>query len=357
MHAVQAYNGARLLAYEDALFTCMGNVLRRIEPKTGETSWAVQLPEPGAGQQQLMPSPPVVAGGCLFVAACDGRVLRVDPDRGDVLASYHVGGTLSSEPVIADGMIWLGTQSGYLVGVPTGDARYTGWYQAGGNAAHTSSPDQIAGADRRSYQPAGRVVQLVSEIQAQSRPVLLVVGGSTNTSGSHAAARRYGMNSLEEVGLVQSAANTLDHPLVKRQLPSYHVVEIATVEFWSLIRELGLTIPESVRGKQIHFLVLAADGHLADVVTRTEGSVLGRILARTVPGKTATPAGHLPFAGGAQADDERRAADLLRLAKNLMGKNPAAARRRLQALLAAYPETQAAADARELLQGGAGQGK
>jgi outer membrane protein assembly factor BamB len=78
-----------------------------------------------------------VAGGKLFLATRDGQLLRIDPLDGQITGRIKLRSPAASQPVIADGRIFVGTTTGGLVVVNTGDPAITGWNQWGGNAARS----------------------------------------------------------------------------------------------------------------------------------------------------------------------------------------------------------------------------
>lgn len=66
-----------------------------------------------------------------------GRALRLDPRSGKPTATYAVGSPIRSQPVVADGWIYVGTEDGKLVAIDTKDPSITGWPTWGGNAQRT----------------------------------------------------------------------------------------------------------------------------------------------------------------------------------------------------------------------------
>jgi hypothetical protein len=73
------------------------------------------------------------AGRSILLATAAGNVLRMEPDSGDVTATYRLGqGQLSSQPIVHDGWIYAGTAGGSLVGYDTGQPELTGWEMLGG---------------------------------------------------------------------------------------------------------------------------------------------------------------------------------------------------------------------------------
>ena len=62
---------------------------------------------------------------------------RLDPESGEVVQRWAVGGPVRSQPVIEGGWIYVGTENGRLVGIDTKNPAFTGWATWGGDAART----------------------------------------------------------------------------------------------------------------------------------------------------------------------------------------------------------------------------
>jgi outer membrane protein assembly factor BamB len=135
---MQAFQGSRILNYNNANYNCMGDELINTDPKDGKVRWSVKVKGDLAKQGGHLAAPPAAAGGQLFLATVEGEVLQVDPDKGTVTKTYKVGAPIRSQPAIEGGHIYVGTQDGRVVCINTGDARFTGWATWGANMAHTN---------------------------------------------------------------------------------------------------------------------------------------------------------------------------------------------------------------------------
>ena len=103
----------------------------------GKTLWSYKLS--GNLQQQggFLGTAPLAAGSSILLATLDGKVLRLDQKSGKQVASYAVAAPVRSQPVVADGWIYVGTEDGKLVAIDTKDKSITGWPTWGGNAQRT----------------------------------------------------------------------------------------------------------------------------------------------------------------------------------------------------------------------------
>ena len=142
---MQQYSGNRPLLTQNALYCGLGGKLLRIGPTTGEIEWSVDLTpgeearlDPAAEERQPLyqPTTPVVmAADELIVATRSGKILRIDPEDGDILHTYDAGAPILSEPIVTSGYILAGTATGELIGINTGNPNLTGRHQLGNNAA------------------------------------------------------------------------------------------------------------------------------------------------------------------------------------------------------------------------------
>jgi outer membrane protein assembly factor BamB len=83
---------------------------------------------------------PLAAGDHVLLGTLQGQVLQRDPKTGTSTASYPVGSPIRSQPVVADGWIYVGTDDGKRVAINTRDPSITGWPTWGGNAQRTGIP-------------------------------------------------------------------------------------------------------------------------------------------------------------------------------------------------------------------------
>jgi outer membrane protein assembly factor BamB len=138
---LQAFQGSRILYYNDRNFNCMGDEVACTDPTTGKDKWRFKLDGDLKKEGGFLAAPPALAGGQLFLTTLNGEVLRVDPDTGKLTQKYKVGSQIRFQPAVESGKIYVGTQNGKVVCIDTGDKKFTGWPCWGGNAAHTGLPE------------------------------------------------------------------------------------------------------------------------------------------------------------------------------------------------------------------------
>jgi outer membrane protein assembly factor BamB len=76
-----------------------------LDAATGANQWM---------SPEKMSSDPVVAGGLLYFGTFDGYVCALDVTTGVVKWFYWDGGTVGSGPAVADGMLYYGSMLGRL---------------------------------------------------------------------------------------------------------------------------------------------------------------------------------------------------------------------------------------------------
>jgi hypothetical protein len=331
-------------------------MLRRVDTVSGQTDWTLDLPRPAAANWFHAPFPPVAAGGCLFVATCQNKVLRVDPRTGRVLQTYDVGEPVSSEPVVSDGYVWVGTRTGKVVGVSAGDARFTGWHQVGGNPGRTGTPAGFVDSFQPQQQPVGRIGKLLAEVRRQQRPTIMAVGRLSKNAPSKvddAVRALFG----DSTGGASGPSDVLDDPQIRPLVESFQVVDVSLQDVLALLWVLDRERLDRFYVKRPRFVVFSGDGEVLSLVFSSDRSTVRRVLTRAVQseGLAAPPPADTSTVRTARdvlsepVDDERRASGLLRIAHNLMERNPQAAVQRLERIVDEYPESQAAATAKRLL--------
>jgi outer membrane protein assembly factor BamB len=141
---MQAFQGSRLLNYNNRNFNCMGDEVVCSDPQSGKALWTYKLGGDLRKEGGFLAAPPAAAGGQLFLTTLKGEVLQMNPADGTVTKTYKVGSQVRFQPAIDAGRIYIGTQDGRVVCIDTGDLQVTGWPCWGGNAAHTGLPGEKA---------------------------------------------------------------------------------------------------------------------------------------------------------------------------------------------------------------------
>ena len=135
--SIQSFQGSRVVKLRDRNVNTMGDEVIATDSETGKTLWSYKLA--GQLQQQggFLGTAPLAAGASVLFGTLGGDVVRLDQKSGKVVATYAAGAPIRSQPVVANGWIYVGTADGRLVAIDTKDPTVTGWSTWGGNAQRT----------------------------------------------------------------------------------------------------------------------------------------------------------------------------------------------------------------------------
>lgn len=135
--SMQGFQGSRIVKLADRSVNTMGDEVIATDSETGKTLWSYKLS--GQLQQQggFLGTAPLAAGASILFGTLGGDVVRLDQRSGKVVATYPVGRPVRSQPVVANGWIYVGTDDGRLVAIDTKDPTVTGWPTWGGNPQRT----------------------------------------------------------------------------------------------------------------------------------------------------------------------------------------------------------------------------
>ena len=138
---MQAYQGSRILNVDKRNFAVMGDEIVCNDSASGKKIWTQKLSGDMEKAGGFIGTPPVAAGGNIFVGTLSGKIRQLDPESGKVVKTYEVGAPIRFQPAVQNGMIYVGTQDGKLVAIDTKDPKFTGWPMWGGDAAHSGFRD------------------------------------------------------------------------------------------------------------------------------------------------------------------------------------------------------------------------
>src|SRR5262249_2077909 len=124
--SMQGFQGSRVVHLTDKTVNTMGDEVIATDNETGKGVWEDNLAG-SARQGGFLGTAPLAAGNHILLATLKGDVLRLDPSSGKTTATYPVGSPVRSQPVVADGWIYVGTEDGKLIAIDTKDRSITGW--------------------------------------------------------------------------------------------------------------------------------------------------------------------------------------------------------------------------------------
>ena len=93
--------------------------ITRLDAKTGDFIWAVQLPgyldkDSTRTKEIVAHHGPILAGGRLIVASSDGKLRQFDPTSGNELLSIRIPGGATTAPIVSDGTLYVVSKRGEL---------------------------------------------------------------------------------------------------------------------------------------------------------------------------------------------------------------------------------------------------
>jgi len=140
VHGLWSYQGSKPLMYQGRLFSSMGDAIVCVDAQTEQVVWKKQFTakkaKPEADLLDSTLSPPALANGKAFVGTGSGDVVCMSAATGEVLWSASVGEPIAFQPAVAQGRVYVSTETGNLFGLETGDPADDGWLMWGANAAH-----------------------------------------------------------------------------------------------------------------------------------------------------------------------------------------------------------------------------
>ncbi len=131
-----AYQGSRPVVKDKRIYNAMGNEVQCLDIKSGKKLWSnkYDLKEEGIGGRVF--APPAYANNKLFFGSGAGDVYCIKEKDGKVMWKEKVDGSISFQPAIVKGMVFISCDNGVLYCINTGDTKDDGWYMWGGNSEH-----------------------------------------------------------------------------------------------------------------------------------------------------------------------------------------------------------------------------
>jgi len=132
-----AYQGSRPVIKNGYSYNAMGNEIQALDIDSGKQKWSKKyddISEEGIGGRVF--SPPSYANAKLFLGSGSGEIFCLREKDGKVLWQEKIDASISFQPAVANGMVFVSCDNGMLYGINTGDTKDDGWYMWGGNSEH-----------------------------------------------------------------------------------------------------------------------------------------------------------------------------------------------------------------------------
>jgi outer membrane protein assembly factor BamB len=117
-------------------FASQGDVLRSINADSGAVLWEKKLDGDVGKLGGHLASPPSFANGKLVVGTTAGNIVAFDAEGGSELFRYEAGEEIRFQPALVGGRVYVGTATGTLISIATGDPSLDGWSMWGGGPEH-----------------------------------------------------------------------------------------------------------------------------------------------------------------------------------------------------------------------------
>jgi outer membrane protein assembly factor BamB len=127
------FEGARPVVRDGVIYTAMGDRVEARDSRTSALKWTRQYTK-GVGTRDI--GSVIVAGNLALVSTHDGKVVGLDKDTGVQRMAFDFGTRVASQPIVAEGWMYVATASGQVVAFDLGQKSMDGWHMWGGNAQH-----------------------------------------------------------------------------------------------------------------------------------------------------------------------------------------------------------------------------
>lgn len=134
-----SYQGSRAGYASGRMMNAQGRFLNCIGAIDGKFDWRAEVMGAGINADSQIFSPPALGALNLYLSSVYGHLLSVRQSDGKVTFLYKLNQPVTFQPALAQGNIYVGTATGLLICLKTGDQDADGWYAWGGNAQHNKS--------------------------------------------------------------------------------------------------------------------------------------------------------------------------------------------------------------------------
>jgi outer membrane protein assembly factor BamB len=144
VHEVWTYQGSKPFVSRARLYAAHGDTVTAADPRSDELHWQTKVGPRLPEGEDLLDSPltpPAIANGKLFFGTVHGEVHCLSAESGASLWSVPIGEPVVFQPAVVAGHVYIGTDSGTLICLETGDAADDGWQMWGADAGHNGKLD------------------------------------------------------------------------------------------------------------------------------------------------------------------------------------------------------------------------
>lgn len=131
-----AYQGSRAAFARERIFNNAGRRVCCARDGDGQVAWEAEARGAGVDPDDQVFLPPALGRDYVYLASMPGHILSMHQETAELGFLYHTGRPIAFQPCLAKGRVYLGTATGELICLDTGQADADGWYMWGGNAQH-----------------------------------------------------------------------------------------------------------------------------------------------------------------------------------------------------------------------------
>ena len=227
-----------------------------------------------AGDAQAV-TPPAVVGAELVFGTVDGHLYFADIDTGMAIRAYDVGEAIVSQPIVAQGWIYVTTAAGRIIGLELADPMFDGWHMWGGNPTHTGLVAGAGAIDPKRLASLERPGRGVLEIDGGGELPLVGTEVSATISGT-----------VARVELTQRFTNPTKEPIeaiYRFPLPDDAAVDAMEMRIGK--RVVRAKIKEKKKAKKTYEKAKAA-GKRAALLEQQRPDLFSQRVANIAPGES-----------------------------------------------------------------------
>jgi outer membrane protein assembly factor BamB len=127
------YDGARPVVRDGVAYLAIGGHVEARDARTDKLIWTRRH---GKGESSRQVNSVAVAGSLVVVTSRDGEVVALDRATGAQRIGYSFGTSINTQPIVAEGWMYVATNRGQVLAFDLGIGKADGWTQWGGNAQH-----------------------------------------------------------------------------------------------------------------------------------------------------------------------------------------------------------------------------
>jgi outer membrane protein assembly factor BamB len=139
VHAHWAYQGSKPFVSRARLYAAQGDTVSSADSHSSQVFWKKLVGRSEQDDRELLDSPltpPAIANEKPFFGSVNGDIHCLSAPSGEELWKVSVGEPIVFQPAVARGRVYLGTDSGSLICLETGEPNDDGWLMWGADAAH-----------------------------------------------------------------------------------------------------------------------------------------------------------------------------------------------------------------------------